>query len=72
MIIMDHEGEILLDIAELSLATTRRAKTLMSKLEEKGWTQDQVTEALVRVHEIKTNDHEEGRDLPEGLSWLDG
>lgn len=72
MILIDYEGEILLDIAEI--AVEHLHSELVSKLARRGWTEDQVEAALVRAFSIPTNGHPEGRSAPfmgafEPVAW---
>ncbi len=62
MILMDHEGEILLDIAEI--ANEWKPSKLASALLKRGWDTDTVIDGLKRVFEIQTNAYEEGRVSP--------
>lgn len=72
MILIDYEGEILLDITEIAVEHIR--PTLGPELAKRGWSEDQVETGLVRAFSVPTNGYPEGRSAPcigafEPVAW---
>ncbi len=62
MILIDFEGEILLDIAEIAIKQNRAA--IQSGLAKRGWSEEHVEAGLSRAFSIETNGYPEGRTSP--------
>ena len=69
MILIDYEGEILCDIAEI--AFDRMPRKLTRELVSRGWTSEQVGEGLRRAFGVPTNRYPKGRlsPIPDLRPW---